>query len=545
MQALLLRVVTFILALALPVLASAAPRIFYTDIVSGPNSGSPEVGPGAGNGTYLSIFGTGFDEAVLSNNVVTVGGGAVARNVYVGPSKGRSDVRQLSVQLGPASATGPIKVTVLGVDSNTDQTFTVTPGVITVCTTISCVNAITDSGTGIAGRTVLIRDGTYTAEIYLHNITASPGLPLAVLGYPGENVNFSISGAGGTCVHTFFNGANGTQGHFVIAGLNCNMNNGGGSVIGMGVDMTDIRVVNNDACCMFQDSGGSAAISGSGTQFKVLGNHVHDNGGSKLYHGLYFDGRALATDDYELAYNHIHHQTGGRGIQIFSDTGRLMTNVRIHHNLIHNIHLDGILFGDNNGTGNQAYNNVVYQVADPTMQGPSADPGVGGGCIRFNSPALVVQVYNNTFVDCAADNSASDSEGIRFQAGNTITLRNNIVASNVNLTSGSAPYVRVESAMTIASSNNLWNGAGAAPTNINDTNSQTGAPLFVSAAVANFHVTAISPAIDHGSTAVNALVSNDFDGNARPQGSAPDIGAFESNGITLPTPQNLTIGPPH
>jgi hypothetical protein len=533
------------LALALPLAVSAAPRIFYTDIVSGPNSGSPEVGPGNGNGTYLSIFGTGFGSDI-SQVTVTVGGGAVARNVFLGASNGRSDIQQLSVQLGPASATGAIKVTVVGVDSNTDQIFTVTPGKITLCTAITtCVSPLFDNGSASPGDTVLIRGGTYSSEIYFHNITGTAGHPLMVLGYPGENVNFSLTGTGTSCVRTFFNNANGTQGHFVIAGLKCNMNGGGGSVIGMGVDMTDIRVVNNETCCMFEDSGGSAAISGSGTLFKILGNHVHDNGGSKLYHGLYFDGRALATDDYEIAYNHIHHQTGGRGIQIYSDTGRLMTNVRIHHNLIHNIHLDGILFGDNNGTGNQAYNNVVYQVADPAMKGPSADAGLGGGCIRFNSPTLVAQVYNNTFVDCAADNDASNSEGIRFQAGNTITLRNNIVASNVNITSGAAPYVRVESAMSITSSNNLWNGAGAAPTNINDTNSQTGAPLFTSAVVANFHLAVGSPAIDHGSTAVNALVSTDYDGNARPQGSAPDIGAFESTGVSLPTPQNLTIGPPH
>ena len=541
MQALLLRIVVVAVTL-LPFAAVAAPQILYTDIVSGPKTGSPEAGPGSGNGTYLSIFGTGFDP-VLNNNVVTVGGGAVARNVYVGPSKGRSDIQQLSVQLGPSNATGPIKVTVGGVDSNTDQTFTVTSGTISVCTTIACINGITDQGPGVAGRTVLVRGGTYTSEIYIHNVTGSPGLPLAILGYPGETANFSITGGGSNCVHTFYNGADGTQGHFVVAGINCNMNGAGGSVIGMGVDITDFRVVNNETCCMYQDAGGSAAISGSGTSFKILGNHVHDNGGSKLYHGLYFDGRALTTNDYEIAYNHIRNQTGGRGIQIFSDTGRLMTNVRIHHNLIHNIHLDGILFGDNNGTGNQAFNNVVYQVADPAMQGPSADAGVGGGCIRFNSPTLVAQVYNNTFVDCAADNDASNSEAIRFQAGGTITLRNNLVASGMVVASGSAPYARIESAMTITSSNNLWFGAGSAPSF--DTSPQTGNPLFVSAGVANFHLAAGSPAIDNGSSTVNALVSTDFGGNVRPQGPLPDIGAFESTGITLPTPQNLTVGPPH
>jgi hypothetical protein len=47
-------------------------------------------------------------------------------------------------------------------------------------------------------------------------------------------------------------------------------------------------------------------------------------------------------------------------------------------------------------------------------------------------------------------------------------------------------------------------------------------PLFVSAA--DYHLTAGSPAIDAGAM---VAVSDDFDGNPRPQGDAIDIGAFE------------------
>jgi len=196
--------------------------------------------------------------------------------------------------------------------------------------------------------------------------------------------------------------------------------------LGMGVDMTDVRVVNNVACCMYEDSGGSAAISGSGTNFKVLGNHVHNNGGSKLYHALYFDARARVSGDVEIAYNHIHHQTGGRGIQIYGDTGRLITNVRVHHNFIHHVPLDAILFGRDSGAGFAVYNNVVYHTSDASLRGPSKDFGVSGGCLRFNSPKLEALVYNNTFVDCAVDNHI-ESGGIRFQEAQSITLRNNIL----------------------------------------------------------------------------------------------------------------------
>jgi len=538
MQTHFVRVLVLLLLLS-PIAGMAAPRIFYTDIVSGPNSGGEN-----GNGTYLSIFGTGFG-ADINQVAVTVGAGAVPRKMFLGASNGRSDVQQLSVQLGPANTTGAIKVTVGGVDSNTDHNFTVAAGAITLCTTSTCVNNTINAAS--PGDTVVVRGGTYTPPpspinglFEFHNVTGTPGAPLMLLAYPGETVLVQRTGPLNTAgIKSFYNGANGTQGHFVIAGFRIDMAGGGNGAVAISPDMTDIRIVNNETFGMYEDSGGAAALEGSGTGYRILGNHVHDNGGSKLYHGLYFDGRAASSGDYEIAYNHIHHQTGGRGIQIFGDTGRIITNVRVHHNLIHNIHLDGILFGDDNGTGFQAYNNVVYQVADPAMQGPSADPGQGGGCIRFNHPGLVAVVYNNTFVDCAADNSASDSEGIRFQAANTITLRNNIVASNVVIASGAAPYARIESALTIISSNNLWYGAGAAPGF--DTSPQTGNPNFASAPVANFHQTSPSPTIDNGSVSVNALVTSDFDGNARPQGSAPDIGAFEFSGVILPTPTGLQI----
>jgi len=62
-----------------------------------------------------------------------VGGVEVGSYRYLGPSKGRPDIQQLTVQIGalgnPALGTAlPIQVTVNGVASNTDQTFMVNPG---------------------------------------------------------------------------------------------------------------------------------------------------------------------------------------------------------------------------------------------------------------------------------------------------------------------------------------------------------------------------------------------------------------------------------
>src|SRR5581483_390668 len=102
--------------------AAADPRILYTDINSGPNKGGEE-----DNGAYLSIFGQGFGTDIGKVKAY-VGGGEVARYMYLGRSLGRPDVQQLSVQLGPKTTSGPIKVVVAGAASNTNHTFTVRAG---------------------------------------------------------------------------------------------------------------------------------------------------------------------------------------------------------------------------------------------------------------------------------------------------------------------------------------------------------------------------------------------------------------------------------
>jgi hypothetical protein len=73
-----------------------------------------------------------------------------------------------------------------------------------------------------------------------------------------------------------------------------------------------------------------------------------------------------------------------------------------------------------------------------------------------------------------------------------------------------------------AGTNNLWFGAGAAPSF--DASAVTGDPLLASPTTFDFHLKSGSAAIDHG---VVTEATFDFDGNARPQGAAFDIGAYE------------------
>ena len=107
--------------------AAAGPTILYTDITSGPNSGGEK-----DLGIYLSVFGRNFG-ASLREVRLQIGGVEVANYRYLGPSRGRPDIQQLTVQIGhlgnpPPETALPIQLSVNDRRSNADLTFTVSPG---------------------------------------------------------------------------------------------------------------------------------------------------------------------------------------------------------------------------------------------------------------------------------------------------------------------------------------------------------------------------------------------------------------------------------
>src|SRR5690348_17811644 len=96
------------LFLAIPACLSAQatpPRIFFSDLESGPNTGGQN-----NNGVWVTIWGKGFG-ATQGTATVTVGAGAVAS--YPLWSDGK-----IIFQLGGAATTGSIMVNVPGVGSS-------------------------------------------------------------------------------------------------------------------------------------------------------------------------------------------------------------------------------------------------------------------------------------------------------------------------------------------------------------------------------------------------------------------------------------------
>ncbi len=110
-----------LLFLALAISGSAAPPVvFYTDLVNGPKVGGP-----SNNGTILTICGKNFG-LTRDISTVTIGGGAVATYIGWGVGICKRQVDGIQVAIGASAASGAVKVTVGGVDSNTDVTFAVT-----------------------------------------------------------------------------------------------------------------------------------------------------------------------------------------------------------------------------------------------------------------------------------------------------------------------------------------------------------------------------------------------------------------------------------
>ncbi|WPV65127.1 PKD domain-containing protein [Chitinophaga sp. LS1] len=235
-------------------------------------------------------------------------------------------------------------------------------------------------------------------------------------------------------------------------------------------------------------------------------------------------------------YNVITANTGWDGIQVASAP----ENVEIYNNKVSNYGVENkgsqqagiILGGESNGkvynntvikgTGNgieifgtglsYVYNNILSDCGiDGTSTGQDAI-FIDDRPTKQNYTPLQVYVMNNTIVNSGRD-------AIRMQNTNGTDGTGNLFVNNLAVKPGSLAsrgalaYLTIQSGISYTSANGL-NYPDAATVK------------FVDAANKNFHLAAGSPAIDQGKD-LSAYFKIDIDGNARPQGSAYDVGADE------------------
>jgi hypothetical protein len=536
--------------------ANTSPRIFFSDLESGPNTGGQK-----SHGAWVTIWGKGFG-ATRDNSTVTIGGGPAAEYPIWTDTK-------ITFQLGPAAKSGPMVVNLKGKSgsgASNGLPFTVRAGKIYFVAANgsdwrngsfqSPWKTITYAKDRMsAGDVSYIKDGVaqtsedhFTAYLSMDRNGGSnsgkAGAPKALVAYPGARV--TIGKAHGLDYGIRTPNIASRADYWVISQLHII---GGKQAIDVGG--TGWKIVGNDIECPGGDGQVGCVEASQASGIKFYGNEVHNAGAgpvaSKFYHAVYF---STDSNHIDMGWNHIHDNFTCRAVQFHSSplcrpncgardqTGHNQFDLHVHDNLIHGDSCNGINFAtvDPSKGAVEAYNNVIYHVG-------VADPKDGGGAFSCIYVAGItntgpvgtgtVEVFNNTLYDCAA-NRSRNSDGSRGAfsvgggAGLTMRLRNNIVYQLPG-----EVYIDGNKAQ-ITGEKNLWFGAGNGP---GQTSGNINAdPLFVDLGKFDFHLRGAGPAHDAGTTVLpnNPFVVSkggaaDKDGVSRPQGKAFDLGAYESS----------------
>lgn len=430
-----------------------SPRIFYSDLESGPNTGGEKDG-----GAFVSLYGVGFGAAQEASFVTVGGAKAVAYPVW-------SDTR-ISFQLGKAASTGDILVTTSAGSSNAIP-FVVRSGRIYFV----AVNG-KDSGKGSItspwrtithardvmgpGDITYVREGVqqitddeWNSCLLLGGKGGAPGKPLALVTYPGESatigtVTFTKDGGCDFGIRTKGQGEH----YWVFAGFKIR---GAGEAMALG-GVHDWRVIANDMTCPNGDGPSACFFTGETNYVKIYGNNVHDTGrqgASALYHGVYL---GTNSNHIDFGWNTVANVNGCRGLHVYSSGGKDMGDLQIHDNLIHDIQCDGIILATVDPSqpgGVNVWNNIIYNAG----KGPNTPEGTGAFfCINAQGATSVgppgsgtIEVFNNTLFACGTWSKppyGNANGGISMSGPNPnkrLRLRNNVISQTTN-----APHILMD-----------------------------------------------------------------------------------------------------
>jgi len=569
--------------------SSPAPRLFFSDLDSGPNSGGESASGFAG--AYVTLYGNFFGASQGSSSVTWNGQNCLR---VVGPAGSYSGwgssyfwYQKIIVQLGSgcAAGTGNFVVTVNGNASN-GIPFTVRSGNLFFVSTKG-----SDSNRGSfaapfatipqckvamkAGDTCYIENGVVANTVDNFDATlelesgGTAGNPIAFVAYPGATVTLGSSSITyGIRVPNISVSAN----YVTVAGLSFNS-----SEQGMNPTLsTNWRVIGNNFQCPTANGEDGCFTTNEISTIKYLGNEVTNVGvvaASKQQHAVYF---SSDTNHVEAAWNYIHNNRSCRAMQFHSSplggggatdpTGHDQFDLSVHDNLIHDDPCDGINFAtvDPSQGKVEAYNNVIYHVGI----GPSPQDGDSGdySCIYLayitNTGPVgtgTVEVYNNTLSDCGSHVASFPNNG-SFMINGGVSGLNIRIRNNILYQLGSEPFGNGAgwTSTYVSGSNNVLHSTGSATLPSFLVGNITSDPLFAGLSSNNFRLQSSSPAKDAGTTISSGNTYKNYapwngnpadnNGIPRPQNNNFDIGAYEffAGSIGTPLPpvlQSITVAP--
>jgi hypothetical protein len=540
-------------------LSYSAPILCFSDLISGPKTGNSDVSLGQtsnADGAIVTVWGKYLGASQGSSKIFVNG---VEGRVYswknaVAPADlySRHAMQMIEFQVSGSTPDNGAGITVFvngetsnalpfviraaamyfvkstGIDASGDGSWTKPWQTMPKAVSGMAAGGIIYVCDGVAATT----EDSYGGAVNLDR-HGSDAQPLSIIAYPGAHVFVGDSSLRFGFGH--WESGYGYTDHWNVAKFSITSGE-----ISIPVS-TGSRLVGNHITAPTA-SAPEGTVEADGDNVFILGNEITKAGKlgcSKLYHPLYVSSPRTGTgarypteSNREIAYNYFHDNNAVRAINIYSEQAStaFMTHHRVHDNFIINQVSDGMLIGYYTVGENWFYNNIIVKAG----LGPDPDPSESSASTHYGvqidagheDTSAIIYFYNNTVYGCgwgqtANGPGASGNVCITDNSRYTFHFNNNIIYST------GQPYVAAWSDADLSkvqAGNNLWFGNGALP--FWDATSVNADPKLADTAAGNMHLTNGSAALNAGKD-VSTVVNVDFDGIARPQGPAFDVGAYE------------------